>query len=195
MEAIAAPIDFLGVNYYCREIVRSPLLPPLEPPTGTRPSAPAMGWEVYPEGLTEVLEFVASRTGDLPLYVTESGAAYPVDELDPTQDPERVSFLRRHLEAARRRWITACRSVATSCGRLLDNFEWAHGYAYRFGIIHVDFDTLERRVRDSGMFWAAVARNGVHPRRRLRLRRRRSPGRSPDRRSAGASTSTTRSIG
>ena len=59
-----------------------------------------MGWEVYPAGLTEVLEFVASRTGDLPLYVTENGAAYPADEHDPTRDPERVSYLRRHLEAA-----------------------------------------------------------------------------------------------
>ncbi|MGZ6546265.1 MAG: glycoside hydrolase family 1 protein, partial [Actinomycetota bacterium] len=93
MEAISAPLDFLGVNYYSREIVRSPLLPPLEPPTDP-PERTGMGWEVYPEGLTEVLEFVASRTGEVPLYVTESGAAYALDELDPTLDPERVSFLR-----------------------------------------------------------------------------------------------------
>ena len=162
MEAITAPLDFLGVNYYSREIVRSPLLPPLEPPTEP-PERTGMGWEVYPAGLTEVLEFVASRTGDLPLYVTESGAAYPLDELDPTLDPERVSFLRRHLEAA----STAMRRGVPVRGyfvwSLLDNFEWTHGYAHRFGIIHVDFDTQERRVRDSATFWSAVARSGVLP--------------------------------
>ncbi len=162
MEAISAPLDFLGVNYYCREIVRSPLLPPLEPPTDP-PERTGMGWEVYPAGLTEVLEFVASRTGDLPLYVTESGAAYPLDELDPTLDPERVSFLRRHLEAASTAMERGVPLRGYFVWSLLDNFEWAHGYAYRFGIIHVDFDTLERRVRDSATFWSAVARSGVLP--------------------------------
>ena len=76
MELIAAPLDFLGVNYYSRNRVRSPLLPPLDP-AGDPPERTGMGWEVYPAGLVEVLEFVASRTGTLPLYVTENGAAYP----------------------------------------------------------------------------------------------------------------------
>ncbi len=162
MAAIAAPIDFLGVNYYRRDIVRSPLLPSLDPPTEP-PERTGMGWDVYPAGLTEVLEFVASRTGDLPLYVTESGAAYPLDDVHPTRDPERVSFLHRHLEVA----ATAIEHGVPLRGyfawSLLDNFEWAHGYAYRFGIVHVDFDTLERRVRDSGRFWGAVARSGLVP--------------------------------
>ncbi len=162
MEAISTPLDFLGVNYYCREIVRSPLLSPLQPPTDP-PERTGMGWEVYPAGLTEVLEFVASRTGDLPLYVTESGAAYPLDELDPTLDPERVSFLRRHLEAASTAMQRGIPLRGYFVWSLLDNFEWAHGYAYRFGIIHVDFDTLERRVRDSATFWSTVARSGVLP--------------------------------
>ena len=162
MAAISAPLDFLGVNYYSREIVRSPLLDPLEQPADP-PERTGMGWEVYPAGLTEVLEFAASRTGDLPLYVTESGAAYPLNEIDPTLDPERVSFLRRHLEAA----LTAIQRGVPLRGyfvwSLLDNFEWAHGYAHRFGIVHVDFDTLERRARDSATFWSAVARSGVVP--------------------------------
>jgi beta-glucosidase len=162
MEAISTPLDFLGVNYYGREIVRSPLLSPLQPPTDP-PERTGMGWEVYPAGLTEVLEFVASRTGDLPLYVTESGAAYPLDELDPTLDPQRVSFLRRHLEAASTAMQRGVPLRGYFVWSLLDNFEWAHGYAYRFGIIHVDFDTLERRVRDSATFWSTVARSGVLP--------------------------------
>ena len=161
MEAIAAPIDFVGVNYYCRDVVRSPLLPSLDPSAGTERTA--MGWEVYPEGLTETLEFVASRTGALPLYVTESGAAYAVDDIDPTDDTERVSFLRRHLEAARTAMDHGVPLRGYFVWSLLDNFEWAHGYEYRFGIVHVDFDTLERRVRDSGVFWAGVARDGFIP--------------------------------
>ena len=85
MTMIATPLDFLGVNYYCREVVHSPLLPPLDPPS-LPPERTGMGWEVYPAGLTEVLGFVASRTGDLPLYVTENGAAYALGD-DPLGIP------------------------------------------------------------------------------------------------------------
>ncbi|HEX6332014.1 MAG TPA: GH1 family beta-glucosidase [Actinomycetota bacterium] len=158
-ELVATPIDFVGVNYYSRSFVRSPLLEPVARPTDRERTG--MGWEVYPAGLVEVLEFVASRTGDLPIYVTENGAAYPVDELDPTRDPERVRFLHRHLDAA----LSAIDRRVPLRGyfvwSLLDNFEWAHGYGPRFGIVHVDYGTLERSVRDSGRFWAAVARDGL----------------------------------
>ena len=150
---IAAPLDFLGVNYYCREVVHSPLLPPLDPPTRP-PERTGMGWEVYPAGLTEVLEFVASRTGDLPLYVTENGAAYPLGDDRPARDPERVSYLHRHLEAAAVAMEQGVPLRGYFVWSLLDNFEWALGYAHRFGIVHVDFDTLERTVRDSGTFWS-----------------------------------------
>ena len=160
--SIAAPIDFLGVNYYTREVVRSPLLPSLDPPKEP-PERTEMGWEVYPAGLIEVLEFVASRTGDLPLYVTESGAAYPLDQVDITRDPDRVSFLRRHLEAAATAMHHGVPLRGYFAWSLLDNFEWAHGYAYRFGVVHVDFATLERRVRDSGRFLGSVARSGLVP--------------------------------
>jgi beta-glucosidase len=158
MELIAAPLDFLGVNYYCRHLVRSPLLPALE--DGLPTELTEMGWEVYPAGLTEVLEFVASRTGDLPLYVTENGAAYALGA-DPTSDPERVSFLHRHFAAAHAALEAGIPLRGYFVWSLLDNFEWAHGYGHRFGIVHVDFSTLERRVRDSGRFVAAVARNGL----------------------------------
>jgi beta-glucosidase len=157
LDLISGQLDFLGVNYYCRHLVRSPLLPPVTP-AGAEETE--MGWEVYPPGLVEVLEFAASRTGDLPLYVTENGAAYPLDATDPTRDPERVSYFERHFEAA----LTAIEQGLPLRGyfvwSLLDNFEWPHGYSYRFGIVHVDFDTLERRVRDSGRFVSRVARGG-----------------------------------
>ncbi len=162
MELIAAPLDFLGVNYYSRNWVRSPLLPPLQP-TGEPAERTGMGWEVYPAGLAQTLELVASRTGTLPLYITENGAAYPVDDAEPARDPARVSYLRRHLDAA----LDAVERGVPLRGyfvwSLLDNFEWAHGYGPRFGIVHVDYGTLERRVRDSARFMAAVARSGRLP--------------------------------
>jgi beta-glucosidase len=160
LQLIASPVDFVGVNYYSRHVVRSAALPPLDTVPG---ELTGMGWEVYPAGLTEVLEFVASRTGDLPLYVTENGAAYPLDELDPTRDPERVSFLRRHLDAALDALELGVPLHGYFVWSLLDNFEWAEGYGHRFGIVHVDYETLERRVRDSGRFWAEMARNGRPP--------------------------------
>jgi beta-glucosidase len=121
----------------------------------------AMGWTVDPGGLTEVLQFVSSRTGALPLYVTENGAAYTLDALVPTSDPERVSFLHRHLEAVLGALDAGVLVRGYFVWSLTDNFEWAHGYAYRFGIVHVDWETLERRVRDSGRFLASVARDGL----------------------------------
>ena len=162
MELIAAPLDFLGVNYYSRNVVRSPLLPPLEP-AGEPPERTGMSWEVYPAGLVEVLEFVASRTGSLPLYITENGAAYPVDAAEPAHDPARVSFLRRHLDAALDALERGVPLRGYFVWSLLDNFEWAQGYGPRFGIIHVDYQTLERCARDSARFMGAVARSGRLP--------------------------------
>jgi beta-glucosidase len=153
---IATPIDFLGVNYYTRRRPRSLLLPAIEPPAQS-PERTAMGWEVYPEGLTDVLLFVRSRTGDLPLYVTENGAAYDLDPADPTRDPDRVSYLARHVAAAHRAIELGVPLRGYFAWSLLDNFEWHEGYAFRFGLVHVDFATLERRIRDSGRYWASRA--------------------------------------
>ncbi|HUG48218.1 MAG TPA: GH1 family beta-glucosidase [Candidatus Limnocylindria bacterium] len=158
MDLIAAPVDFMGVNYYTRQVCRSALLPAL--PRDEEPERTGMGWEVYPAGLTQVLGFVASRTGGLPLYVTENGAAYPVDEADPTLDPERVGYLARHLEAALDTLQQGVPLRGYFSWSLLDNFEWAHGYRHRFGLIHIDYETQQRLVRQSGRYLAEVARSG-----------------------------------
>jgi beta-glucosidase len=158
MALIAAPLDLMGVNYYTRRRVRSPALPPLEAPAaGPEPERTGMGWEVYPEGLTEMLRFVATRTGDLPLYVTENGAAYPDDPIDPARDPARVHYLERHVEAVNKAIEAGVPVKGYFVWSLFDNFEWAEGYAPRFGIIHVDFETQRRTIRDSGRYWASLA--------------------------------------
>ncbi len=159
MPTIAAALDFMGVNYYTRSFERSPLLPPVAPRPGREVTA--MGWEVYPEGLTGILELVASRTRNLPLYVMENGAAFTPDASDPTRDPDRVEYLRRHFAAAQTAMEHGVPVRGYFVWSLLDNFEWAEGYAFRFGLVHVDFATQERSVRDSGRLVAAMARGGA----------------------------------
>ena len=160
LATIAAPIDFMGVNHYHRQITRSPQLPPL-PHSLEGDEHTGIGWEVYPEGIGHALELVASRTGDLPLYVTENGAAYPDRPGDPTRDPERVSYLERHVAEV---LATAGRGVPVRgyfAWSLIDNFEWAFGYSQRFGIVRVDYATQERQIRDSGRFLGALARGDL----------------------------------
>jgi beta-glucosidase len=158
------PLDFLGVNYYSRSVVRADAR---AFPDGCR-SVPqkqagttTLGWEVYPDGLTEVLTWVTERYGPIPLYVTENGAAFddPATPIDGrVDDPPRVAYLRDHLLAV----AEASRRGADVRGyfvwSLLDNFEWAQGYSKRFGIVHVDYATQRRTPKTSARFYAGVIR-------------------------------------
>jgi beta-glucosidase len=164
-EAIRAPVDFLGINYYKRGVVRAD---PTAFPVGAQsvPQPDAMhtetGWEVHPASLTRVLCWVRDRYGDLPLYVTENGAAFydpPSPVRGRVEDPLRVEYYRTHLQAvraARGRGVDVRGYFAWS---LLDNVEWACGYTRRFGLVHVDFATQERTVKSSGAFYRDVIRS------------------------------------
>jgi beta-glucosidase len=153
--------DFLGVNYYSRALVREDpsALPLRASPAGPgqRPQT-AMGWEVYPQGLSEVLLWIKERYANPPVYLTENGAAFddPLPARGEVQDPLRVDYLRRHLLAA----ADALRNGADLRGyfvwSLLDNFEWAHGYGKRFGLVHVDFATQRRTPKASARCYADV---------------------------------------
>ncbi|MBP7147928.1 MAG: beta-glucosidase [Acidobacteria bacterium] len=162
MERVRAPIDFVGVNYYLRRVVRDD--PGGLPPRAAyvvQPGMPhtAMGWEVYPRGLTETLLWVRGRYGEIPLYVTENGAAFPDPERAGgplVEDPLRVAYLHEHLRAA----LDAIRHGVDLRGyfvwSLLDNLEWAEGFSKRFGIVHVDFATRDRTPKASARFYAEV---------------------------------------
>ena len=163
--SIAVPIDWLGVNYYSRNVVRHD--------EGEWPTRAArvpqrnrthteLDWEVYPEGLFEVLRWVRDRYVPLPLYVTENGAAFydpPSAGEDGVQDPLRVAYLREHLRAVASAIADGVDVRGYFAWSLLDNLEWAHGFSKRFGIVHVDFATLRRTVKASGRFYASVARS------------------------------------
>ena len=152
MAQISQPIDWLGVNYYTRHIYRAA-------PTGTpwpatddvqgHRATTQMGWEIYPEGLTHFLIRAQDLLGK-PLYVTENGMAWDDRVLNGTvADPVREDFIDSHMRAIQ----TAIAQGADVRGffywSLLDNYEWAFGYEKRFGLVHVDFDTLERRPKTS----------------------------------------------
>jgi beta-glucosidase len=104
-----------------------------------------MGWEVYPQGLTELLVRLRDEYSPPPIYVTENGAAYADTRLDGVvDDPERISYVDRHLRAVARAVEQGVDVRGYFLWSLLDNFEWAFGYSRRFGLVYVDFETLER---------------------------------------------------
>jgi beta-glucosidase len=159
---IRQPIDFLGVNYYTRSVTR------FDPAAGLLQAAPMVqpratytetGWEVFAPALTDTLVWVKDRYGNPPIYVTENGAAFfdpPVIEGDGFADPLRVAYLREHIAAVHAAIERGVDVRGYFVWSLLDNFEWAHGYSKRFGVVHVDFETQKRTLKDSALFYARV---------------------------------------
>jgi beta-glucosidase len=127
-----------------------------------------MGWNIEPAGLTDLLVSLRDSYPDQPLMVTENGAAFEdevttEDGVARVHDPLRVSYLHDHVEAlglARDQGVDVRGYFAWS---LLDNFEWAYGYDRRFGIIRVDYDTLERTWKDSAHWYRRLATTGTLP--------------------------------
>jgi beta-glucosidase len=157
LEEIAAPIDFLGVNFYQPAVVR---LHEGTGPVGVRelpPDGPttAMGWRVDSDALTELLLRLKRDYGDVPLLITENGASFddpPVDGNGVVEDPQRVEYLRDHVAAVERAIGAGVDVRGYYVWSLLDNFEWEHGYSSRFGIVGVDFES-QRRVPKRSALW------------------------------------------
>ena len=130
----------------------------------TRPT-PRPAWEVFEQGLTDILLWVKKRYGDVPLYITENGAAFydPPTRIDGrVEDPLRVDYLKRHLRALHAAIAQGVDVRGYMTWSLLDNLEWSLGYAKRFGIVHVDFETQERTPKDSAEYYSRViASNGA----------------------------------
>lgn len=190
LEVIASPIDFLGVNYYqgCSISARPPAPEerlPGEARVERRTSAPSVGqgdaytvsrglprtamdWEIQPDGLRRLLERLHTEyTGPagIPLYITENGAAFD-DEVGTDgeiDDVERTDYLVAHLAAVGRAVEAGADVRGYFAWSLLDNFEWAYGYAKRFGIVHVDFETLERTPKASARTFSATIATGSVP--------------------------------
>jgi beta-glucosidase len=165
MDEIATRLDFLGVNYYGRTVLR-------DGPGGTPAAAQVvpdeeltdMGWEVYPRGLHDLLVRVSRDYRPARIYVTENGAAY-ADGPDPSgqiADRRRIAYLHGHILAMHQAIAAGVPLKGYFAWSLLDNFEWAHGYDKRFGLYWVDFETRKRLPKESA-FWYRdiVAANAI----------------------------------
>lgn len=152
MATIAAPVDWLGLNYYTRKLIAPDPgpWPSLREVEGPLPKT-QVGWEIYPEGLEFFLTRAArDYTGALPLYVTENGMANP-DNLSggAVGDEGRIAYLARHLQAVQRAIAAGAPVQGYFVWSLMDNYEWSLGYEKRFGLVHVDFETLQRTPKAS----------------------------------------------
>ncbi|MDW8059894.1 MAG: GH1 family beta-glucosidase [Thermomicrobium sp.] len=169
---IAQPLDFLGVNYYAPAFVRD--ASPEEVPLGIRPlereelrargyELTEMGWPVVSDGLEQLLLRLHREYAPSAIYITENGAAYADVLVDGrVQDDRRIAYLAAHFAAARRALAAGVPLAGYFVWSLLDNFEWAYGYSKRFGIVYVDFATLER-IPKASYYWyrEVIARNAL----------------------------------
>jgi beta-glucosidase len=151
-DRIARPLDWVGVNYYTTaRIAAAPGPWPAMAAVDPRPPVTQMGWEVHPAGLGEVLRLVHDHAGGLPIYVTENGMA--CDDRPGEPDQARIDYIDRHLRVAHAALEEGVPLAGYFVWSLMDNYEWAEGYAKRFGLVHVDFETLARTPKAS---WHAL---------------------------------------
>ncbi|MBY6200439.1 beta-glucosidase [Maritalea mobilis] len=146
---IGQPLDWLGVNYYTRQRIRHKdgAWPNYEPAGPLLPLT-QMGWEIYPDGLRDFLiRNARDYSGDLPIYVTENGMANA--DTPETPDTARIDYLNAHLHAVRQAMDARAPVAGYFVWSLMDNYEWSLGYEKRFGLIHVDFDSLARTPKAS----------------------------------------------
>ena len=183
LAVINTPLDFLGVNYYTRHVITGAETSAVGPEASVADEASPwvgsehvrgvfrglprteMDWEVDPDGLHEVLTRLRDEYPPVPLLITENGAAFPdqVSEDGEVHDPDRVAYLDAHLRACHRAIEDGVPLRGYFVWSVFDNFEWACGYARRFGIVHVDYDTQQRTPKDSAGFYSRVLRTGALP--------------------------------
>jgi beta-glucosidase len=174
LEIIGGRLDLLGINYYNDDFLISAPGRTISHAPGTQdvagrhpgPEATDMGWPVTPDGLRDLLVTLKATYPDLPpIHITENGVAYddPVVQ-GAVHDARRITDLDGHLRAVHAAIAAGVDVRAYLQWSLMDNFEWSHGYAMRFGLIHVDYETQVRTPRDSAFWYRdVIARNGLEP--------------------------------
>jgi beta-glucosidase len=156
---IHEPLDFVGLNNYTRMFVRAEPGPGLAAAIAGKHRVPGaryttMGWEIYPEGLFELLMRFRTEYDNPRIYITENGGAFAdVVEGGAVHDDERAELLRAYIASMARAIQAGARVEGYFVWSLLDNFEWAHGYDKRFGLIHVDYATGRRTPKDSAHWY------------------------------------------
>lgn len=184
LKEISQPLDMLGVNFYSTTTVRQwdgstakqshdghkdmggSAWPGADDVEFVEQPGPytAMGWNIAPEALEELLVSLGEEFPELPLMVTENGAAFDdVVENGTVHDTQRADYIRRHLSAAHRAMARGVDLRGYQVWSLLDNYEWGYGYSKRFGIVRVDYDTLERLPKDSALWYTELIKTRKLP--------------------------------
>jgi beta-glucosidase len=167
LEIISAPLDNLGVNYYTTTRVQARRAAPVPSPLPgcdtvevlpPEPPVTDMGWEIDPTGLRNLLVRIAEQHRNIPVHITENGSAWPDEVSDDgaVHDGDRTAYLQAHLDAVAEAVTAGADVRGYFAWSLMDNFEWAFGYSKRFGLVHVDYASQERTVKDSGRAYAEV---------------------------------------
>jgi beta-glucosidase len=168
LETCRVPLDFLGINYYFRQLIEN------DPSDAQGPRfknqglgghdgpETEMGWEAWPESFYLLLMRISRDYGNPVMEITENGCAYGDTPLEDGSVPDqrRIDFYRGYLGAMGRAMREGARIRAYHAWSLLDNFEWAEGYSQRFGLTYVDFRTLKRTLKDSGKWYGRLAATG-----------------------------------
>ncbi len=168
LPVIASPIDFLGVNYYSRQVVRAdPTTPRGFSGVLVRDAEYTdMNWEIYPRGLYDLLTRLHRDYGGPEMHITENGAAFE-DSIGPdgkVRDAQRIAYLRAHFIQAHQAIQDGVKLRGYFVWSLMDNFEWAYGYSKRFGMVYVDYETLKRIPKESARWYHEVIKeNGPEP--------------------------------
>ncbi|AFU98020.1 GH1 family beta-glucosidase [Simiduia agarivorans] len=158
LKTIAQPMDSLGINYYTRSLTRFNDKKPFPHAEEVRNPGAAysdMGWEIYPDGLTEMLTRFHQRYKVKDYYIAENGGAFPDHRIvdGQVQDNDRTEYMQRHLQALAAAMGKGVPVSAYLAWSLMDNFEWGLGYTKRFGLVHVDYDTLARTPKSSAIWY------------------------------------------
>lgn len=153
LDIISAPVDYIGINYYSRTVARFDENGDIERVAQTEQEHTYIGWEIYPQGLTDLLVRFKERYSNLPpLYITENGAAGDDKLVDGVvNDDQRVRYFQGHLNAVDQAIRLGVRVDGYFAWSLMDNFEWAFGYCQRFGMVHVDYTTQKRTLKNSAI--------------------------------------------
>ena len=165
MKLIAQDLDFLGVNFYFRQIVEAdqnskPL--PIRSVNRENVKRTAMNWEVHPQAFEEILLRISKEYSPKAIYITENGSAWNDEVINgEIIDDERIDYLVRHLDAMRSAKNQGAPILGYFAWSFLDNFEWAYGYEKRFGLIYVDYKTQKRTPKKSAFFYRQLLLNGT----------------------------------
>ncbi len=163
LDIISTPIDFLGINYYSRSVVKADESTELgvEHVKIENTKYTEMGWEIFPGGLYDLLARIRRDYRAIPIYITENGAAFndKLTKNHKVHDRKRIDYLRAHLEEAWKAIENGVPLKGYFVWSLMDNFEWDSGFSKRFGLIHVDFQTFKRVWKDSAYFYREVIKN------------------------------------